>query len=202
MHVIGLTGCAGSGKSYVCDCIRSLNGFPIIDSDAVCRSLMAPGKSVYKAVVREFGRDYVGADGALDRGKLAERVFNDREALKKLNSLTHPATIEKIRKMLADYEKKGVRCVFVESALASEAGYRDFCDELWVVTAPLEQRIERLRARGYSDEKILSVLTSQQSQDEITKGCDRQIYNGKKNNRYLIYHQLMFFLKKSIGKYY
>ena len=178
MFVIGMTGNAGCGKSFVCGCAAELLRCPVIDSDSVCRDLMMPGRRVFDDVVKTFGSSYVGADGYLDRGKLAATVFNDEDARKLLNSLTHPATILEIRSMIAEYERKGFGIVIVESALAEEAGYRDFCDELWLVTAPKEDRIERLRTRGYSDAKIAGVMESQTSQKALLTAGLREIANG------------------------
>ena len=178
MFVIGMTGNAGCGKSFVCGCAAELLRCPVIDSDSVCRDLMMPGHRVFDDVVRTFGSSYVGADGYLDRGKLAATVFNDEAARKLLNSLTHPATIEEIRSLIERYTREGYGIVIVESALAEEAGYRDFCDELWLVTAPYEDRVTRLRGRGYSDSKIKSVMESQTSQEALLAAGLRQIANG------------------------
>ena len=195
MYVIGLTGCAGSGKSFVCECVSGSLGIPVIDSDYECRCLQEPGHAVYDAIVREFGPSCLAADGTLDRSALASIVFNDKEALRKLNSLTHPATIERIRELLSEYEKEGSEFVFVESALAAEAGYRSFCDELWLVYASDETRAERLRTtRGYSDEKIASVFASQNPQSEMVDCCERVIDNENSIERTGILRQITFYL--------
>lgn len=195
MFVIGLTGCAGSGKSYVAKCIEEAFDIPVIDSDTECRMLQKPGTEVFSQIVRAFGEKYVTPDGALDRGKLAGLVFSDPAALAKLNSLTHPATILRIRELIGEYDAQGKRAVIVESALAEQAGYRQFCDVLWLVYAPLEDRIERMREiRGYSEEKIASVIASQMRQEDMMAACERVIYNGNGVSRLEILHQARFFL--------
>lgn len=195
MYVIGLTGCAGSGKSYVCECAKQLLGIPVIDSDNECRRLQEPGQPVFDAIVREFGPSCLNGDGTLNRAGLASVVFSDRDALERLNAITHPATIERIREFLAEYEKKGEEFVLVESALAANAGYRSFCDELWLVYASDETRAERLRAtRGYSDEKIAALFSSQVPQSSLFSVCDRVIDNDASIQRSGILRQMTFFL--------
>lgn len=195
MYVIGLTGCAGSGKSYVCECAKRTLGIPVIDSDYECRCLQEPGQPVLAAIVREFGPSCLNADGTLNRSGLAAVVFSDKEALERLNRITHPATIERIRELLAEYEKNGEEFVFVESALAANAGYRSFCDELWLVYASDETRAERLRTtRGYSEEKIKAVFSSQVPQQSLFSACDRVIDNDAKIGRFGILRQMTFYL--------
>lgn len=197
MYVIGITGCAGSGKSFVCQCAQQSLGIPVIDSDYECRCLQEPGQPVFDEIVREFGPSCLSPDGTLNRAYLASIVFNDRDSLLKLNSITHPATIERIRNMLAEYEKQGEEFVFVESALAAEAGYRLFCDELWLVYASDETRVERLRTtRGYSDEKIASVFASQIPQSTMFDCCERVIDNENSVPRAGIVRQIIFHLNQ------
>ena len=152
--VIGITGGVGSGKSHVCALIEKHLGYPVIDSDSVSRNQMEPGGPVLKKVVEEFGEDILNPDGSLNRSALAAIVFQDDEKLEKLNRITHPAVIEEIEQRISDYAKRNIPFVFVESALACSAGYRSFCDEIWMVSAPENVRRYRLKkSRNYTDER-------------------------------------------------
>lgn len=180
MLKVGLTGEAGSGKSYVCDILCRDFGIPVIDSDSVTKGLMMPGQAVYDSVVREFGREYLDEQGFIDRARLAALVFHDKEELLKLNSLTHPATIAEIDRRIRDFRQKGCRLVIVESAIALESGYENFCDEFWYVHAPEEDRKNRLlTARGYSEEKIDSILSAQKNEAFFRKYCTEVIENSQ-----------------------
>lgn len=191
MKVIGITGGAGSGKSYVSQCIREHFGYPVIDSDSVARELMEPGQKAYMEVVREFGSEILCEDGTIDRKKLAVIVFNDSEKLELLNRLTHPVTIDTILERIRAYEAQGLPVVFVESALADKAGYRGFCDELWLVHASEEVRAERLRrTRGYSDEKIEQVMSNQSTMEELLRCCTKTIRNDGYDNDSELLEQL------------
>ena len=88
MKLIGLTGGAGSGKSTVAAMFREL-GAAIVDADQAAHAVYAPGTPGFDAVVREFGSQFV-RDGAIDRPKLGDHVFNDPEALARLNAIVHP----------------------------------------------------------------------------------------------------------------
>ncbi len=200
MKVIGITGGAGSGKSYVSQCIREHFGYPVIDSDSVARELMEPGGRAYMEVVDEFGTDILYEDGTINRGMLASIVFNDSEKLELLNRLTHPVTIATILDMIRDYEVQGLPVVFVESALADKAGYRSFCDELWLVHASEEVRAERLkRTRGYSDEKIQQVMSSQSTMEELLMCCARTIRNDENDNDSELLEQLTTLLEDMLS---
>lgn len=177
--VIGITGGVGSGKSHVCALIEKHLGYPVIDSDSVSRNQMEPGGSVLKKVVEEFGEDILNPDDSLNRSALAAIVFQDDEKLEKLNRITHPAVIEEIEQKISDYAKRSIPFVFVESALACSAGYRSFCDEIWMVSAPENVRRYRLKkSRNYTDERISSMFAEQMSEEEMRRLCDKVVSNG------------------------
>ena len=177
--VIGITGGVGSGKSHVCKLIERHLGYPVIDSDSISRNQMEPGGPVLKKVLETFGQEYANEDGTLNRSKLAGLVFQVDEKLAALNAITHPAVIEEIEELIRGYAAKNIPFVFVESALACSAGYRNFCDELWVVTAPEQVRRYRLKkGRGYTDERISALFSEQLSEEELKKLCDKEIVNG------------------------
>lgn len=178
MKIVGITGGAGSGKSHVCRLIARRFPYPVIDSDAVTRELMAAGSPMLQSVAEEFGSEFLLADGNLDRAKMAALVFRDEAALARLNALTHPATIAEIVRRLKRCEKEGRKIAVVESALADKADYRSFCDELWLVSASEQTRAERLRRqRGYSTERIRQVMESQSTQAQFALACQRTIRN-------------------------
>lgn len=177
--VIGITGGVGSGKSHVCALIEKHLGYPVIDSDSISRNQMEPGGPVLKKVVEEFGEDILNPDGSLNRSALAAIVFQDDEKLEKLNRITHPAVIEEIEQRISNYAKRNIPFVFVESALACSAGYRSFCDEIWMVSAPENVRRYRLKkSRNYTDERISSMFAEQMSEEEMRRLCDKVVSNG------------------------
>ena len=168
MKVYGITGGAGTGKSEVIKMLQENFGGCVIMSDEVARELMQKGNISYQLIVEYFGRDILMDDGEIDRKKLADHVFNNKEALEKLNSMTHPYVKDEIRKLIAEAEASGeCRFVALESAILLECGYEDICDEFWYVYTKPEIRRQRMKeTRNYSDEKVDSVMRNQQP-DEV-----------------------------------
>ena len=179
MKVYGITGGAGTGKSEVIKMLQENFGGCVIMSDEVARELMQKGNISYQLIVEYFGRDILMDDGEIDRKKLADHVFNNKEALEKLNSMTHPYVTDEIRKLIAEAEASGeCRFVALESAILLECGYEDICDEFWYVYTKPEIRRQRMKeTRNYSDEKVDSVMRNQQPDEVFFKQCSFVIEN-------------------------
>ena len=179
MKVYGITGGAGTGKSEVIKMLQQNFGGCVIMSDEVARELMQKGNISYQLIVEYFGRDILMDDGEIDRKKLADHVFNNKEALEKLNSMTHPYVKDEIRKLIAEAEASGeCRFVALESAILLECGYEDICDEFWYVYTKPEIRRQRMKeTRNYSDEKVDSVMRNQQPDEAFFEQCSFVIKN-------------------------
>lgn len=179
MKVYGITGGAGTGKSEVIKMLQQNFGGYVIMSDEVARELMQKGNISYQLIVEYFGRDILMDDGEIDRKKLADHVFNNKEALEKLNSMTHPYVKDEIRKLIAEAEASGeCRFVALESAILLECGYEDICDEFWYVYTKPEIRRQRMKeTRNYSDEKVDSVMRNQQPDEVFFEQCSFVIKN-------------------------
>ena len=179
MKVYGITGGDGTGKSEVIKMLQQNFGGCVIMSDEVARELMQKGNISYQLIVEYFGRDILMDDGEIDRKKLADHVFNNKEALEKLNSMTHPYVKDEIRKLIAEAEASGeCRFVALESAILLECGYEDICDEFWYVFTKPEIRRQRMKeTRNYSDEKVDSVMRNQQPDEVFFEQCSFVIKN-------------------------
>ena len=179
MKVYGITGGAGTGKSEVIKMLQQNFGGCVIMSDEVARELMQKGNISYQLIVEYFGRDILMDDGEIDRKKLADHVFNNKEAREKLNSMTHPYVKDEIRKLIAEAEASGeCRFVALESAILLECGYEDICDEFWYVYTKPEIRRQRMKeTRNYSDEKVDSVMRNQQPDEVFFEQCSFVIKN-------------------------
>ena len=158
---LGLTGGIASGKSAVAAILREM-GFAVLDADSLAHTLIEPGQSAYDEVVREFGPSILDESGRVDRAKLATIVFADREKLDRLNAIVHPRVKAAILQQLDEWARNGARDVaFVEAALLVEAGYQKDLDGLVVAWSRPEQQLERLRARGLSDEEARRRIAAQ-----------------------------------------
>jgi dephospho-CoA kinase len=158
---VGLTGGLGSGKSTVAGFLREL-GAEVIEADALGRTLMEPGHAVYDQIVRAFGAEVVGADGRLNRARLAEMAFKEGR-LNELNAIVHPAVIEAQRLWMDEVFKRNPAAIaVVESALIFEverdarargehesvlADWRRRFDRVIVIVAPDELKVARYVSR-------------------------------------------------------
>lgn len=146
-YIIGLTGGIATGKSTVRRMLERL-GAETIDADRIAHAVIEPGGPAYQAVVEAFGPEILRPDGTIDRQKLGAIVFRDREALKRLEALTHPAIGAEINRRLA---ASNAEVVVIEAIKLIESGMHTRGDALWIVTAPREEQIRRLmRDRGLS----------------------------------------------------
>ena len=173
--VIGLTGNIGVGKSTVMAMLRSL-GADVIDADRVAHEVMRPGEAAYEGIVAAFGADVLAADGAIDRVKLGGQVFRDAAALQRLEAIVHPAVFVRIQERLAT---SPAPVVVIEAIKLLEAGLSlTLCDTVWVVTAPVEQQVERLlRTRQLSRTEAELRIHAQPPQEEKIRRADVVIDN-------------------------
>ena len=178
MKIIGITGGIGSGKSKVLSYLEETYKAPAYEADKVAHKLQEPGQTCYKKIVASFGEEVLKEGGDVDRKKLSEIVFADAQRRSVLNEIVHPAVKCYIRERIAEEKEKGSPIFFVEAALLIEDHYDEICDELWYIYAKEDVRKERLRtSRGYSEEKIDQIFTSQKSVDEFREKCDREFDN-------------------------
>lgn len=173
MYKVGITGGIGSGKSTVCRMLVE-RGVALYDADSRAKELMSTSEALRKALIENFGAETFTAEG-LNRAYLAERVFNDKEQLRLLNSLVHPAVIADFEAW-AD-EQEGHYVVF-ESAILFEAGLESRVDAVVAVMAPESLRVERVMARdGHSAEQVMARIKNQMSDDERSDRAKYSIVN-------------------------
>ena len=158
MHTIGITGNIGCGKSTVL-CLLAALGARVIDADKLAHTVMRAGTPVWDAVVAEFGRDIVGADGEINRPALGRIVFSDPTALRRLEAIVHPAVRTELQAQIAAATEP---VVVVEAIKLVEGGLYRLLDALWIVTCDPEQQIERLvQQRGMSRADALQRIAAQ-----------------------------------------
>jgi dephospho-CoA kinase len=178
MKVIGLTGNIGSGKSTVARMLEAL-GARVIDADQVAREVVEPGEPAWREILDEFGEEIIGCNARVNRKRLADIVFADASAREKLNRITHPRIIERIKEKIERYRREGAKVVIVEAALIVErGGLRDMIDKLVVVTAEEDKQIERLLKEGrFTRHEVLARIRAQMKAEEKAAHADFVIDN-------------------------
>jgi len=177
MKLLGLTGGIGSGKSTVASIFREL-GAHVIDADEVAREVVQAGEPALQAIREVFGADVLDAQGHLDRGAMASRVFNDPEALARLNAIVHPAVAQRTRERIEASRRRGDPWVVYDVPLLYENGLEGMFDAVVVVTASEEVRRARLLEREeWSREDIDARIRAQMPLDEKAHRADWVVDN-------------------------
>lgn len=175
MKVIGLTGNSGCGKGAVAE-IMSKYGALILDCDKIAHNNMSPLGVAYKEIVDAFGCSILNDDKTINRKILGSIVFNDKEKLKILNSITHKHITDVIDKEISINSDKKV--IVIDAPLLIEAGLISRCDSIWAVYASPEIRLERVMKRdGVDKENALLRFKNQRSFKNIKKYADIIIEN-------------------------
>ena len=159
MDLIGLSGGIGSGKSTVSGFLREL-GAHLIDADEGARAVVEPGTPGFDAVVAEFGSEVV-RDGRLDRPRLAAIVFNDKQALERLNAIVHPLVREWTIARLAEAEAAGIEVVVQDIPLLFENGYEPLFKSTILVYIPEWLQVQRLIAKGMAEADARARIANQ-----------------------------------------
>jgi dephospho-CoA kinase len=144
--VVGLTGGIASGKSTTADFLKE-QGFLVLDADQYARDVASPGTSGWQEIWEAFGSEYFHPNGDLDRGKLAQRIFQDADARQRLNAIVHPKVIAMIEQGIQAAKEQGEALVFVDVPLLYEVGLDRRMDSVIVVYARPEIQLQRLQQR-------------------------------------------------------
>lgn len=180
MLILGITGGVGSGKSKVLYELQQKYNAYIVEADKLAHQLMLPGEVIYKNIVGAFGSEILleTSPYPIDRQKLGNIVFNNKDKLELLNSITHPLVKENIIHQIETQKSHNTKLFVIEAALLIEDGYKDICDYIWYIWVDRENRIKRLMdSRGYTKEKCISIFNSQQEDAYYIDNSDSTINN-------------------------
>ena len=169
--IFGITGGTGCGKTTALQAIRELGGI-IIDCDAVYHVLLQTDKKMLAAIEARFPGTVI--DGQLDRKKLGPIVFSDDQALLDLNAITHKAVKEKVVHIIGITRELAP----IDAIELFDGGLAELCDVTVAITAPEEDRIERLLARdGISYEHAALRIRAQKPESYFREKCDHVLEN-------------------------
>ena len=165
MIKIAVTGPSGSGKSTVLKLLAS-RGYPVIDCDKVAHLLQKPGENCYLDIIDAFGKDILNDDGTINRKKLAQIAFSNKENTVKLNSITHHHIIDRVNKLSIEFSNESNNCVFIEAGALFESGLNNNCNKIIVITASEEKLIQRICDRDGIDVRAAQLRLN--AQKDIT----------------------------------
>ena len=175
MKVFGLTGGTGTGKTTAVGVVEKLGGYAI-DTDAVYHDLLVSSKSMVSEIDASFPG--VVTDGVLDRKALGAIVFDDEEKLLLLNKITHKFVTDKVAELLSEAEKKGYPFAAVDGVAILETPIAAMCDRTIAVTAPYEDRLDRIMKRESIGREYAALRLSAQKPDSYyEEKCDIVLRN-------------------------
>ena len=152
VYVIGLVGQMGSGKTTAAKWLSRSLGCTVVNADELGHAAYEKGTPCYDKIVSAFGPRVLRKDGAIDRKALGAIVFRKEELRRKLEGFVWPEIAEKIEGKLKGLREDRRRyqelcsgkmrnsqvarhCVVLEAAVAVQAGWTRYCDEVWVIDA-------------------------------------------------------------------
>ena len=164
---IGITGGIGSGKSYICQRLKT-RGIEVYDCDSAAKRLIRTSDSIRRQLTQLIGEDtYIG--DSLNKVAVARFLLASESNALAIDHIVHPAVFQ-------DFMDSGMQ--WMESAILYESGINKLVDRVIVVTAPLEIRIQRVMQRdGITRENVEQWMQRQWSLEEIRKQADYEIVN-------------------------
>lgn len=179
MKIIGITGGVGVGKTQALSFIEKHYCCKIIRADEAAHLLYEPGGECYKRIVQLLGCEILNSDDTVNKVKMAEIIFNNKELKEEVNRIIHPAVKRYILGQIAYEKEKGsVDYFFIEAALLIEEQYDQIADELWYIHSDAAIRKKRLaESRQYSAQRTEDIMNGQLSEEEFRKHCKVVISN-------------------------
>ncbi|MBS4065719.1 MAG: dephospho-CoA kinase [Chitinophagaceae bacterium] len=171
--VAGLTGGIGSGKSTVARLFELL-GCAIFESDLAAKEVYFD-PAIRPKIIELLGKESYLSETRIDKTYISSKIFSDTRLLQKLNTIIHPAVIDRSKRFIKENSGK---VVIKETALLFEAHLEKEVDKIILVVANDETRISRVMQRdNLGREDVLKKIKSQLPQEEKMKKSDFIIYN-------------------------
>ncbi len=151
LRILGITGNIASGKTAVGRILLELGAERYIDADAVVHKLYQSGQPIAIQLAKVFGSSVIASDGSVDRKALGSIVFQDAEAMRRLEAIVHPAVGVALISELAQVGPSGIAVIDAVKLLESDSG--KFCQSKWLVICSEEQELARLITRNALSEE-------------------------------------------------
>ncbi len=170
-----LLGGIGSGKSEALKILKEEHGANIIEADKVAHFLYEKDRAGYTALKSLFGDIILDNKKNIDRKKLGDILYYDKDKLRKVDEIIHPLVNAEIKRRLSDRRLSDSRLNVVEQALMPD---ENFYDSVWYLYTDREIRIKRLiLSRGLSRERIETIISKQPNESDFESVADKIIKN-------------------------
>jgi dephospho-CoA kinase len=174
-YLVGLTGGIGSGKSEVAAAFAA-RGIDVLDADEIAHAISKRGEAGHLAVVESLGREFLRADGELDRAALRRRAFDDATFRRDLEHLLHPLIAERLEDAIGDF--RGPYGLLVVPLLLERGGLRKRVSRVLVVDCPEQEQIRRVQLRsGLPADEVRRIMATQLPRGERLAEADDVLDN-------------------------
>jgi dephospho-CoA kinase len=174
-YLVGLTGGIGSGKSEVAAAFAA-RGVDVLDADEIAHAISKRGEAGHRAVVESLGREFLRADGELDRAALRRRAFDDATFRRDLEHLLHPLIAERLEDAIGDF--RGPYGLLVVPLLLERGGLRKRVSRVLVVDCPEQEQIRRVQLRsGLPADEVRRIMATQLPRGERLAEADDVLDN-------------------------
>ncbi len=175
--IIGLTGGIGCGKSAASQFFSEL-GVDVIDTDVISQQLTQPAGLAIHPIKKKFGKDFITADGALDRSKMRELVFSNDDARLRLENILHPLILQEA--LLHIKQLKSPYIILVVPLLIENREYRALVQRILVIDCDEDQQLKRTMSRSQlSEQQAKSIMAAQISREIRLQNANDVIVNNR-----------------------
>lgn len=176
MFVIGITGGIGVGKSTAAK-IFADRGVRVLDADEISRKVTGPQGRALDSIRELLGNKMIDSSGNLNRKLVAGLVFSDRTMLDRLSAVIHRHVLDEIAEELDKEKEKGTKVIVLDVPIPVQKGFIDACNQIWVISAEEDVRLERIRNRGMTTEDARRRMDMQMTREEYEDIADIVIEN-------------------------
>jgi len=164
------------GKSTAATFLQAA-GAKVVDTDRLAHDLVQPGQPALVEIQAAFGNKIISPDGALCRGDLANVVFSDTVARKKLEAILHPRIRERWLSQIEIWRKENCPLAVVVIPLLFETQAESHFDKIICVACAENSRRERLQARGWAPDQITNRIAAQMPVTEKIARADFLVWS-------------------------
>ena len=176
MHIIGLTGGIGSGKSEAAKIFSSL-GAKIIDLDVIAHDLTAKNALGYSLIIEQFGDDFLNKKKEIDRKKLRKSIFEDKKIKKDVESILHPLIMKECQNQIKILHNE-LYLILVVPLLFESATYLKLINESLLIDCSEKTQLERVTNRDGTNPKLTKLIIKSQADRNLRiKKTDKMILN-------------------------